>query len=229
MKKLILFDIDGTLINPGTLARKLIDEAIAELTGDSPDLSVEDVAGFTDPSIVRNALLKLKYRNGSLENNVETILSAYLKKLKQQYADCDEPKHYKDAVKLVNSCKKQEWHVGLFSGNLRESAKIKLDRFNLWDEFSFGIFGDDAYERGDMLWMAPELAWDALGEAYTHDRIILVGDTPNDAKVANENNVRSLIVCRRPQWRNKIISENPTWIVETLENSKEIVKWIKES
>ena len=80
-----------------------------------------------------------------------------------------------------------------------------------------------------MLWMAPELAWEALGEAYTHDRIILVGDTPNDAKVAFENNVRSLIVCRRPHWRNKIISENPTWIVETLENSKEIVKWIKES
>ncbi len=229
MKKLILFDIDGTLINPGTLARKLIDEAITDLTGKSPGLSVEDVAGFTDPSIVRNALLKLKFKAGNLDKNVETIFATYLKKLKKQYPDYSKPKLYEDAVNLVNACKDQGWHVGLFSGNLREGAKIKLNRFNLWNEFSFGIFGDEAYERGDMLWMAPELAWDAFCEAYTHDRIVLVGDTPNDAKVAYENNVRSLIVCRRPRWLDKIISENPTWIVKTLENCQEIVNWIKES
>ena len=48
-KQLILFDIDGTLIHPGTVARKLLDKMVEEVANLSPELQVEDVAGYTDP------------------------------------------------------------------------------------------------------------------------------------------------------------------------------------
>ncbi|MFQ6674025.1 MAG: HAD hydrolase-like protein, partial [Fidelibacterota bacterium] len=76
------------------------------------------------------------------------------------------------------------------------------------------------------LWMVPELAWEKLGEAYTFERIVLIGDTPNDARIANMNGVRSLIVCRHPEWRSKILQQHPTWLVDSFENIRQILDWL---
>ena len=57
--RLVMFDIDGTLLFPGTLARKLLDRAIEDNIGESPRLALEDVAGYTDPVIVGNALRRM--------------------------------------------------------------------------------------------------------------------------------------------------------------------------
>jgi len=226
-KRLILFDIDGTLLDPGTLARKLIDEVVKEVTGQSPELQVTDVAGFSDPVIIRTALAKLGQTDGDISATVDDILHRYLRRLQEKYPEYEKPRLYDDAMPLVAACKLCGWHVGLLSGNLREAAKVKLRRFGIWEKFAFGVFGDDAVSRDDLLWVAREHAWDALAEAYTYDRMILVGDTPNDARIATENGVRSLIVCRRPEWKREIVQHNPTWLVDSFKNVDKIVDWFK--
>lgn len=65
-KQLVLFDIDGTLIHPGTLARQLMNEAVTRAAGVSPELKMEEVAGFTDPSIIRKALQKVRFNSEDL-------------------------------------------------------------------------------------------------------------------------------------------------------------------
>ncbi|MFQ6615509.1 MAG: HAD family hydrolase [Fidelibacterota bacterium] len=225
-KQLVLFDIDGTLIHPGTLARRLMNEAVARVSGVSPELEMEEVAGFTDPSIIRKALQKVQYDSGNLNPVVDRVLEDYLSRLKTEYASYDKPYLYGDAVALVHRCRDEGWQVGLLSGNLREGAVTKLSRFGLWKEFKFGVFGDDGANREDLLWRVPELAWDALGEAYTFERLVLVGDTPNDARIANMNGVRSLIVCRRPEWKSRIEMESPTWLVDSFEKLDDIIGWM---
>ena len=59
MKKLFLFDIDGTLISPSNIARKLLDKILIDQFGKSPNLKYEDVAGSTDLLIIENALRKI--------------------------------------------------------------------------------------------------------------------------------------------------------------------------
>lgn len=157
---------------------------------------------------------------------VERVLDDYLSRLKARYPSYDEPYLYSDAVGLVHRCRDEGWRVGLLSGNLREGAVTKLDRFDLWKEFEFGVFGDDGANREDLLWRVPELAWEALEEAYTFERLVLVGDTPNDARIAEMNRVRSLIVCRRPEWKARIEAENPTWLVDSFEPADDIIEWI---
>ena len=93
--------------------------------------------------------------------------------------------------------------------------------------FEFGLFGDDARNREDLVWMAEEASWEALGESYTHDRMVLVGDTVEDAKAAKANGVRSLIVCRRPETKERIQSAGPTWLVDSLEEKERIIAWMK--
>ena len=76
-KRLILFDIDGTLIHPGTVARKLLDKMVEEVANFSPELQVEDVAGYTDPIILETALKRVNFKDGFLSETIDTILSSY--------------------------------------------------------------------------------------------------------------------------------------------------------
>ncbi len=226
--RLILFDIDGTILYPGTLARKLLDRAVEEVAGESPQLEVEDVAGFTDPVIIRNALSRIGITGDHIPGNVDAVLENYLIALRKEYPLYEEPFLYDDALTLADQCRRKGWTIALLSGNLRDGARVKLDRFDVWDDFAFGVFGDDAANRSDLLWIVPEVAWDVLGEAYKHSDIILIGDTPNDARIARENSSRSLIVCRRQEWWDKIKAEQPTWLVDSLEDTVAILNWMED-
>tara|TARA_Y100000590_G_scaffold466157_1_gene640641 strand:- start:1492 stop:2196 length:705 start_codon:yes stop_codon:yes gene_type:complete len=227
LKQLILFDIDGTLLHPGTIARTLLDSMVAEVSGTSPELKVEDVAGFTDPIIMETALRRTNFSDGGLSSMVNDLLDRYPQRLEEAYGDHDEAFVYDDAVELAQGCLSEGWQVGLLSGNIRLAAEIKLQRFGLWDIFKFGLFGDDARNREDLVWMAEEASWEALGESYTHDRMVLVGDTAEDAKAAKVNGVRSLIVCRRPETKERIQSTGPTWLVDSLEETERIIAWMR--
>ncbi len=151
-KQLILFDIDGTLIHPGTIARKLLDSMVEEVSGASPKLKVEDVAGFTDPIILETALRRTNFSDGELSSMVSTLLEQYPAKLEEAYQDHNEAYIYEDAVELVRACRGEGWQAGLLSGNIRRAAAIKLKRFGLWDMFEFGLFGDDARSREGCWW-----------------------------------------------------------------------------
>lgn len=227
MNQLILFDIDGTILYPGTMARELMNDVVADFTGMSPDLHIDDVAGFTDPVIIREALQKVHFDGSNLNSAVNDILDIYLVRLKRKYPFYEKPKLYDDAIDLVYRCKQEGWHVALLSGNLREGAKIKLERFNIWSEFDFGVFGDDAGSREDLLLKASEVAKEELGEVYSCDRIVIVGDTANDARVARLHGTRSLIVCRYPDWKSKIEAQNPTWVVDSFNDIEPIMHWLK--
>ena len=227
LKQLILFDIDGTLLHPGTIARTLLDSMVAEVSGTSPELQVKDVAGFTDPIIMETALRRTNFSDGKLSSMVDALLDRYPQRLEEAYGDHDEAFVYDDAVEMVKGCRAEGWKVGLLSGNIRRAAEIKLQRFGLWEMFEFGLFGDDARNREDLVWMAEEASWEALGESYTHDRMVLVGDTAEDAKAAKANGVRSLIVCRRPETKERIQSAGPTWLVDSLEETERIIAWMK--
>lgn len=214
---LFLFDIDGTLIAPGTLPRKLLDSVIMEKAGASPELTYEDVAGFTDPLIVRNAIRKLNAADGDISGLVKQILKEYENKFAAQYSEESEASIYEDAAGLL-SCVQSEGHaVGILTGNMRSVAKVKLERFGLWEEFPFGVFGDDADLRADMPWIARERSWDAYEESFQFRHMVIVGDTAEDAKAASKSGAKSIIVYRHPDHVQNIQKAEPTCVVDSLE------------
>ena len=73
-----------------------------------------------------------------------------------------------------------------------------MKKFDLWDQFSFGVYGEDAVTRDDLVWVAREKAWDEFKESFRFEDIILIGDTEADAHAAYVNGAKSIIVCRRP-------------------------------
>ncbi|HIB52610.1 MAG TPA: HAD family hydrolase [Candidatus Marinimicrobia bacterium] len=219
MKKLLfLFDIDGTLLSPASLSRKLLNEAITEITGFLPDLQYKDVAGCTDPSIVEKALGKAGISPTETSELLSRILDYYSEKTEEVFPVSEKPFVYEDAVVFLDKVVASGSAVGLMTGNINRVAKVKLHRFNLWSTFPFGVFGDDVAEKSIMPRIAQERAWDFYRQAFRLEHMIIVGDTSSDAYAASENGSRSIIVCRKPEHRDEIISAEPGQIVDTLDD-----------
>ena len=215
MKKLFLFDIDGTLISPSNIARKLLDKILIDQFGKSPNLKYEDVAGSTDLLIIENALRKIDCKT-NLNETVDKVLNIYIKKLKLLFEESKKPFVYKDTIKLLDIVIKNKYSYGLLTGNIKEAAKIKLKKFNLWGKFAFGVYGGDARARSDLVWLAREKAWDILNESFRFKDIILIGDTESDAEAASKNGAKSIIVSRRPDKKNLLEKSNATIVVDDL-------------
>lgn len=216
-KRLFLFDIDGTLLSPGPSARTAINQAIENFTGIPPNLQIKDVAGMTDRLIVKNALIKTG-TNGDITEVIDDIINDYLEMFKNTYFESNEAFVYKDALTLVCKVKENGLPIALLTGNVKRGAKIKLERFDLMKNFSFGAFGNDGETRNDLPVVAQKRAEEVLGKTYKFEDIVLVGDTPEDAIAAKVNGCKSIIVCRRKEWYNDVVSAGADLIVDSLDD-----------
>lgn len=229
-RKLILFDIDGTLLTPGPIPRQALAEAVSHFLGKPIELSFHDVAGFTDPTIIHNTLARHGYNGGIPADQLTAVLEHYLSLVEERLPASDAVRVYPGAEALVRSCQQESWVTALLTGNVERGAWVKLARTGLWDLFAFGIFGDDGNRREDLPWIARERAWDVVRESFRPEDTILIGDTPNDAHIARLNRIASLIVCRReePEWRQAIEKQQPTGLVEGFDDVTAIMNLLKE-
>jgi phosphoglycolate phosphatase-like HAD superfamily hydrolase len=221
-KKLYLFDIDGTLLSPGPSARKALNTAIENKTGHPANLQIADVAGLTDQLIIRNVLNNLEF-NGDIEHKAKEILGEYLNLFRAAYAESTLPFIFKDAIKLLERIEESGNAIALLTGNARIGAQIKLGKFDLWERFTFGVYGDDGITRTDLPAVAQKRARDVLDIEFSMKNMVIIGDTPNDARTAQVNGCESIIVCRRSEWYAEIQQYQPTVLVNTLDDDQIII------
>ncbi|RMF08313.1 MAG: hypothetical protein D6762_05955 [Candidatus Neomarinimicrobiota bacterium] len=217
MKHLFLFDIDGTLLNPGPVPRASLNRAFGDITGREARFRLEDVAGFTDPSIVRRGLEKVGIDRDQGEM-VTRILNRYLQRLEQEYDASPEAFVYSDAVALLARLEKKQAYLGLLTGNISRGARIKLGRFHLFHRFPLGVFGEDGMTRGDLPQVVRERAWDVFHESFRYEQMIIIGDTVEDGKLARDYGMPSLLVCRRQEWWEKMEALRPAWLGTSLDD-----------
>lgn len=229
--KLILFDIDGTLITPGPIPRQALGEAISYFLKRKVELTFHEVAGLTDPIIIRNALVRYGVDPTPTSGDIKGVLEHFLNLVEDRLHDCDDVQIFPGAEALVRACRSESWVPALLTGNVERGARAKLTRTGLWELFAFGIYGDDGNTREDLPWIAREQAWEVLNESIPPADTILVGDTPNDARIARLNRIKSLIVCRRQEaeWRQAIEAEQPTWIVEGFDDIPALIQLMREA
>jgi phosphoglycolate phosphatase len=180
----ILFDIDGTLINTGGAGAASWRLAFDELYEISADIGKFTDAGMTDPAVGRRtfeAVLKRKPERREFTRLMERR-NFYLHQTVQESEGYEVLPGVNELLpRLIDG----GYLLGIVTGNVEAAAHIKLHRANLNRFFSFGGYGSDSDERGEVTRIALERASQVYGEKVERDQAFSVGDTPLDVTGAH--------------------------------------------
>jgi phosphoglycolate phosphatase-like HAD superfamily hydrolase len=180
----LLFDIDGTLINAAGAGRRALERAFLRRFGSGRFLEFA-FDGMTDPHIVEAGLRTAGIGGAEIETEMGRMLASYLEILRETCAAATNFRvHAGVEAALEAAARCAAVAVGLGTGNVAEGARLKLDRVGLARHFGFGGYGDDSPDRATLLAVGARRGAERVGAALEDCRVVVIGDTPRDIAAA---------------------------------------------
>ena len=180
----ILFDIDGTLITTGGAGAASWRMAFDELYGIPADIGEFTDTGMTDPEVGRLTFKAVLERDPEPREFVR-LLERRLHHLREAVEQSDGYRIFAGVEELLDRLIDDGYLLGLVTGNVEASAHIKLHRAQLNRFFSFGGYGSDSSDRGELTRIALQRAGLVYGAPIAAAQALVVGDTPNDVRGAH--------------------------------------------
>lgn len=217
--RLILFDIDGTLIDSGGAGVRSLDLAFKKIFSVEEGFHGISMAGKTDSQIIKEGLAK---HSLSMDGNMNAFIEAYLFHLKQEIRN--NKKHLKPGIReileLLNPVK--EIGLGLLTGNLEQGARIKLDAFDLNKYFPSGAFGSDDEDRNKLLPVAVRRFEKLFDVKIAIEESIVIGDTPRDVECAHIYGAICIGVATGPYTFEELVEARADYVVKDLSDPTDI-------
>ncbi len=192
--RLILFDIDGTLLDCGPQVRPILGSALTEVFGTSGAVDTYDFAGRTDPRIILDLLGPVGIAEDELRERLPEIRARYVTRLEERLDRQGMRLLPGVAEALEHLAGRDDIALGLVTGNWEPGARTKLSRFDLNRYFDFGAFGCDATDRSDLPPFALDRAEQRLGRRFRPEETLIVGDTVHDVTCAQAHGIPVLAV-----------------------------------
>jgi phosphoglycolate phosphatase len=180
----ILFDIDGTLINTGGAGAASWRLAFDELYGIPADIGKFTDTGMTDPEVGRKTFEAVLERKPE-RKEFTRLMERRLHYLHQTVEESDGYEVLPGVMTLLPELIDDGYLLGIVTGNVEAAGHIKLHRANLNRFFSFGGYGSDSSDRGELTKVALQRASLVFGEEIDPDQSFAVGDTPLDVTGAH--------------------------------------------
>ncbi len=219
--KLLLFDIDGTLISAGGAGTRSLNKAFEKVLGIRDAFKNFEMAGKTDVQIIKEGLeIHGKETSSSLINE---LIENYLEFLQIEIKN--NSKHIKPGVlEFINfNLEKFSYPMGLLTGNLERGARIKLEPFGLNPLLPFGAFGSDHEDRNSLLPIAVNRFFQKFSKTIDYNQCIVIGDTPRDVKCAKIHGAKVIAVATGPYSFRELSNTDADVVVETLSQIEKIL------
>jgi phosphoglycolate phosphatase-like HAD superfamily hydrolase len=181
-RKLVLFDIDGTILWTDGAGRRAVFGALVEHFG-VVDPGDHRFDGKTDPQIVRELLKKAGVSDADIDARLNRILERYYALLREELDGADHREHVFPGVhELLDELEgRDDVVLGLLTGNIEAGARAKLTAVGIAPHrFVVGAFGSDHHDRPELPEIARRRAEKVLGHPIAGRDVVVIGDTPAD-------------------------------------------------
>jgi phosphoglycolate phosphatase-like HAD superfamily hydrolase len=197
--RLVLFDIDGTILLTDGAGRRAIGRALLDLMGTTGPVGDHRFDGKTDPQIVRELLVLAGHGDAEIPERVRAVCDRYLELLEVELTRPSQTRVMAGVRELLTALAVPEASgavlVGLLTGNLERGAALKLQSAGIDpSRFAVGAYGSDAPDRPELPAIARRRAESLTGRAIAGEHVIVIGDTPDDVACARPIGARTVAV-----------------------------------
>jgi len=214
--RLVLFDIDGTLISTGGRAGRVLDRALERTFGRPVPSAGYRYAGKTDPQIVYELMALAGLDRATVAPRLEEALERYVAGLRETFGPGD-ARVLPGAAELLDLlAARADVRLGLLTGNVEPGAAVKLAAAGLERYFTLGAFGSDHEDRSRLVPVARGRAAARWGEGFAGSRTVVVGDAEADVACARAGDARAIAVASGPTPRERLAALAPDALFDSL-------------
>lgn len=219
LRRLVLFDIDGTLLSAGGAPRRAFRAALVEYFGTEGAASTDRFAGKTDPQILYDLMLAEGFDADHVDERIDGFFAFYLTRLEAELEIETGHRLYPGVEAVVTTLAEDpEVLLGLVTGNIQAGARLKLAHFGLWERFEIGAYGSDDPARNRLPPIAVERAERRTGRRFAGHEVVVIGDTPADIACARAAGAMAVAVATGVHGAEELAALDPDLLVDTLED-----------
>ena len=223
MNILLIWDIDGTLINCKGVGRKAMNCAFEKVYGVASGFDKVNMSGRLDKGIVREAF----QFHGIKDENLDHFYEAYGKALNQQMA-IHQPYVHEGVTSILNETQVTGRVLNAVgTGNCEVGAKMKLRFTGLEGYMRLGSYGSDHDERWALIEDVIEQAKTIKGSSFDQENIYVIGDTPRDIIAGQKNNVKTIALETGGYSKEALLEYNPDFTLPSLSDKTAFYKAIR--
>ncbi len=220
--RLILFDIDGTLLKGGPRLRYWFGESLATVYGQAGDIDGHSFSGKTDPQIVTELMSGAGVPEDQILELLPDVKEVYLRRLREELTVAD-MELLPDVVSVLTRLgEAPDVTLGLLTGNWERGARSKLSCFDLNRFFPFGAFGDDQADRTHLPPVALQRASRASSRRFTPRETLIVGDSLLDVACARAHGMRVAAVATGYTPQEELQATGADWVLTDLGEASRI-------
>ncbi len=224
--RLILFDIDCTLLRTGGSGMVALSQALAQVLGRPFQLSKVPPCGQTDPNIVRAMFHEAHLPMSRWAEVERQVFEVYPELLEAELQAGRQGSRLERGVQALIDLLHEhpELRLGVLTGNLEVTARLKLDVFGLNPYFPIGAFGSDCADRNRLGPIALERARRHYGHDFQLADTWFIGDTHHDIHAARACGARVLAVATGSYSRDSLLEFLPDHCLEHLEEAERVLE-----
>ncbi len=218
MQKLLLWDIDGTLIHTGGISGEVMRAAMGQVFGSVVRHERTFYSGKTDWQIIQETFPDLAPT--LLVEQLPVFMQTYVAEFQRRQADVvARGGTMPGTLPLLTHLYEYAIQAPL-TGNIAPIARLKLDWLGLgaYMHFEVGAYGNDHYDRPELVAIAAERATRLAGRPFRGRDIVVIGDTPYDIRCGKLNGTRTVAVATGPYSMQDLQAEQPDALLPDLNN-----------